>query len=349
MERLCAQWNEQVATRRKGLSGRLLSVGKRWGFGLGRNSNTPVSAVGSSNYDSLQGFYRPDTPEALMRKLGDYAFMLRDFKLAQNTFDVLRSDFEHDKAWKYYAGANEMYLISTMLNIGNPINKRLESIERWLEGAVHSYVHRCDAPFYALRTLLLAFEAAKARRSLPVDDASRWAARILDMNLVGPAGAALTMERIASCFAQRQGTGELHLGGRRRKRGFWSVMAADSWAKLGKTVQAEKNLEDAKQSYGIANANQLPPGLLWMTPFLQDLQENVLAARLETMGNGSPTIDLLGDEEAPVEEMTEELNIRTNRRSLIPDLLSPNDTNPPLSPVRTRDKDILSDEGFEQS
>jgi trafficking protein particle complex subunit 8 len=40
-----------------------------------------------------------------MRKLADYAFMLRDWKLANSTYDIVRKDFANDKAWKYAAGA----------------------------------------------------------------------------------------------------------------------------------------------------------------------------------------------------------------------------------------------------
>ncbi|KAF2664870.1 hypothetical protein BT63DRAFT_405966 [Microthyrium microscopicum] len=347
MERLCAQWNEQVATRRKGLSGRLLSVGKRWGFGLSRNSSTPVPSVGSSSYDSLQGFYRPDTPEALMRKLADYAFMLRDFKLAQQTYDVLRSDFEHDKAWKYYAGANEMYLVSTMLNTPQPINKRLESIERWLEAAVHSYVHRCDAPFYALRTLLLAFEAAKARGSLSVDDAAKWPARVLAMSLTGPIGRALVMERIASCYGQHR-----RPGARRRKRALWSLMAADAWAERGKTVQAEQALADAKMAYGVVQ--QVPPELSFMIPVLQSLQERIVSGRLDALGHDEQVDEHVLEDEMPVDPIeevvvSEELGgMRQPRRGLLATEGggSGEMEGVPLSPVRTRSTDAMGDEGF---
>ena len=40
-----------------------------------------------------------------MRKLADFAFMLRDWKLAHSTYDIVRKDFANDKAWKYAAGA----------------------------------------------------------------------------------------------------------------------------------------------------------------------------------------------------------------------------------------------------
>lgn len=41
-----------------------------------------------------------------MRKLADYAFMLRDWKLALSCYDLLRTDFANDKAWRYHAGAH---------------------------------------------------------------------------------------------------------------------------------------------------------------------------------------------------------------------------------------------------
>ena len=111
MERQCSLLNEQVLARRRGISGRFMSLSKRWtGFGSSRSSSSS-SVSSNSNYDSLQGFYRPDTPEFLMRKLADYSFMLRDWKLALSTYDVLRTDFNNDKAWRHYAGAAEMAAI----------------------------------------------------------------------------------------------------------------------------------------------------------------------------------------------------------------------------------------------
>lgn len=40
-----------------------------------------------------------------MRKLADYAFMLRDWKFAHSIYDLLRKDFLNDKAWMYHAGS----------------------------------------------------------------------------------------------------------------------------------------------------------------------------------------------------------------------------------------------------
>lgn len=117
MERNTATWNEQILSRRRGISGRFMSLSKRWTpFSSNRTSSSPTQSPSGSNYDSLQGFYRPDAPEALMRKLADYAFMLRDFKLALSTYDLLRTDFTNDKAWRHYAGAAEMAAVSALMN-----------------------------------------------------------------------------------------------------------------------------------------------------------------------------------------------------------------------------------------
>ncbi|KAK5239151.1 hypothetical protein LTR16_012219, partial [Cryomyces antarcticus] len=111
-----------------------------------------------------------------MRKLADYAFMLRDFKLAQSTYDLLRTDFSNDKAWKNYAGANEMAAISTLLASQSLSTKaRLDTVDQMLETACYSYITRCAAPYSALRTLALGLELLKLRGASAADDAARWA------------------------------------------------------------------------------------------------------------------------------------------------------------------------------
>lgn len=106
MERCIATWNDQVASRRRGLSGRFLSMSKRY-FGSGSSRNSTSS---SSNYDPVTASYPPSSPEAQMRKLADFAFMLRDWKLANSVYDMLRTDFNNDKAWKYHAAAHVISL-----------------------------------------------------------------------------------------------------------------------------------------------------------------------------------------------------------------------------------------------
>lgn len=112
MERCITTWNDQVmflvvwlikiASYRRGLAGRVFTASRRL-FGSSSRSVTPTS--GSGNYDISTSSYPSSTPEAQMRKLADYAFMLRDWKLSHSTYDIVRKDFANDKAWKYAAGA----------------------------------------------------------------------------------------------------------------------------------------------------------------------------------------------------------------------------------------------------
>ena len=207
MENRVALWNEQFASRRRGISGRFMSLSKKWtGFGTGSRNTSMASVAGggiSVNDDSLQGCYHHDTLEAVLRKLADYAFMLRDYKLASGTYELLRSDYSNDKAWKYLAGANEMCAVSSLLNPLSTLPKtKLEAFDQMLEAASYSYLTRCSDPQSALRTMALGVELLKVRGRTAASMASKWAIRILELGLVGSVGRVLVSERVASCFAK---------------------------------------------------------------------------------------------------------------------------------------------------
>lgn len=306
MERASATWNDQVASRRRGLSGRFMSLSKRFTTFGGRNSSGPALGGAGSNYDSLQGFYRPEAPEAVMRKLADYAMMLRDFKLAHGTYEILCQDFKNDKAWRYYAGANEMAAVSLLLATNNKI--RIEGIDQYLETAYYSYVTRVGAPYNALRTLILGVELLKMRSGNALDDAARWSSKILDDRLVGPIGHALITERIANCYTERRAVNGLVDVDRRRKSAFYNMLAADAWLRQDKASQAEKCLGEALRLYGVRDD---PKAISFdgMASFLDTLQATIAANR-----GGVHHIDgedLLGEDGdllvEPLQEASEQL------------------------------------------
>lgn len=249
MERASATWNDQVASRRRGISGRFMSLSKRFTtFGSNRNSSVPAFGNGSSNYDSLQGFYRPDAPEAIMRKLADHAMMLRDFKLAQSTYEILCQDFKNDKAWRHYAAANEMAAVSALIATAHLSAKvRVDAVDQYLETAYYSYLTRVGAPYNALRALLLGIELLHLRGGGPaLDDAARWTAKLLDDRLVGPVGHALLTERLAAIYAAG--------GTKARKAAFSHLLACDAWLALDKASQAERCLDAAERFYTPASS-----------------------------------------------------------------------------------------------
>lgn len=254
MERHITVWNDQVASRRRGLGGRILNLSRRWGNFGGSSRSSMIGGTSTSNYDHIKGFYKPESAEAIMRKLADYAFMLRDWKLAYQTYDLLRSDYSTDKAWKFHAAANEMAAISMMMN-PQPFSSRtrFETIDQLLEAAFYSYQTRCVATYGAVRAILLGMELLRLRGGSSIDDAVRWGVRLLEGKLMGPSGEVLLKERLASCYASKQGLTSQFIAGRRRKSALWSILAADAWMAQSKYVQAQKCLNDARKAY-----SQLP-------------------------------------------------------------------------------------------
>ncbi|KAI0173278.1 hypothetical protein GGR52DRAFT_542521 [Hypoxylon sp. FL1284] len=254
MERKVSIWNDQVASRRRGLAGRFVGLTKRWGFGTSNRTSLSGQSSGS-NYDSL-GFYFQDAPEAIMRKLADYAFMLRDWKLAHSTYDLLRGDFNNDKAWRYHAAANEMAAISLLIVPQNiSARSRVETIDTAFEAAFYSYITRCNAPYGALRCLILGMELLRLRGGSSVDDAAKWGTRLLESRITGSVGDALIKERLAVCYASKQGMGTHLWGGRRRKSAMWSVLGAEAWVAQAKYIQAQRCLNEARKTY-----SELPSG-----------------------------------------------------------------------------------------
>ncbi|KAL6881498.1 cis-golgi transport protein particle complex subunit [Trichoderma novae-zelandiae] len=250
MERHATIWNDQVASRRRGITGRFMSMSKRWSvFGSNSRSSSSGTSTSRDGYDP-SGFYPADTSEAIMRKLADFAFMLRDWRLAHSTYDLLRSDFSEAKAWKYHAAVNEMAAISLLLMPQQLTSKsRAETVDQMLESAFYSYNTRCSSPYGATRTLILAQELLRLRGGSSIDDAARWCTRLLESKILGSIGDALLKERLAICYASKAGVGSWSWGSRRRKSAAWSVFAARAWAQQSKYIPAQRCLNEAKRTY----------------------------------------------------------------------------------------------------
>ncbi|KAH6889114.1 ER-golgi trafficking TRAPP I complex 85 kDa subunit-domain-containing protein [Thelonectria olida] len=250
MERHVSIWNDQVASRRRGITGRFMNLSRKWAFGGSSRSSSSTSSS-RDNYN-LAGFFPAESPEAIMRKLADYAFMLRDWKLAHSTYDLLRSDYSDSKAWKHHAAANEMAAATLLIMPQHLSSKnRAETIDQMLEAAFYSYNTRCVAPFGALRSLTLGLELLRLRGGTSVDDAGRWGIRLLDSKISGSVGDALMKERLGVCYASKAGVGSWHWGSRRRKAAAWSVLAADAWLQQSKHIQARRCLDDANRRYAL--------------------------------------------------------------------------------------------------
>ncbi|GAM35062.1 hypothetical protein TCE0_015r03071 [Talaromyces pinophilus] len=333
MENKVALWNDQVASKRRGISGRFMSMSRRWtGFGSSSKSTSSGSSSGmTGNYNTLHGFYRHDVPEAILRKLADFAFMLRDYKLAASTYDLIRSDYTNDKAWKYHAGAHEMCAMSTLLNpLTSAARSKLEGVDQMIDTACYSYLTRCSDTVSTLRCLGLALELLKSRGGSATEGAAKWAMRAIELGLAGPIGQALLTERVSACYASKTTTGGAKWGARHRKAAMWSVLATDSWLRLGKPALASVCLEDADGLYAeIYDKDGVVP-MPEMRTFIENLQRAVKLEYLEAKGIDT-TDEVMMDQELGTEETSEKLDHRTNRKSLIMNT-GPLDTGP-ISPM----------------
>lgn len=228
-----------------------MSLSKKWtSFGSSRGSNSataPGLNSSVSNYDAARGYYLPESPEAMMRQLADYAFMLRDFKLAFSTYESLRTDFSNDKAWLYHASASELAGVSYLL-IPQILSNRSRSqiVDQKIDAALYSYLARCSMPTGALRALILTIELLTGRGPAAADDAVKWAIRLLDLSILTLLQQALITERIADIHRLQSGLGSLGLGSRRRQSVLWNTLATTLWAKLIRPAQASIRLREAR-------------------------------------------------------------------------------------------------------
>ncbi|CEL08823.1 Putative TRAPP complex protein TRS85 [Aspergillus calidoustus] len=350
MENKVAVWNDRVASRRRGISGRFMSMSRKWaGFGSSsRSSLTGAGGGASGNYNVAHGFYDYDNDEALLRKMADYAFMLRDWKLSGSTYELLRSDYANDKAWKHHAGAYEMCAVSLLLNpLGMGTKTKLENIDQMFETACYSYLTRCsDAP-NTLRCLTLAVELLKIRGGSAAESAAKWAMRAMDLGLIESIGQALFSERISACYASRAPVNGVRWGSRRRKAGMWSLFAADMWLRLGKPAVASACLEEAERLYADVMGSDGVFPMPEMQTLVDNLRLSVKVGYLEARGldikEETGSTDPLDNEET-----SEKLDRRLNRRSLI---VNPLDMGslalPPVQPAR--DEDNLGNDDFERA
>ena len=329
-----------------------MSMSKRWtGFGSNSrgssNSVMNLGGVSGGNYDALQSSYRFDAPEAIMRKMADYSMMLRDFKLAASTYDLLRSDYLNDKAWKYQAGANEMCVVSNLLNpLATAAKMKVDSLDQMVETATFSYLTRCSDPPDALRCMILSVELLRVRGKSAAESAAKWATRILELGLVGPVGHALVSERIAACFAAEVGLGSGGWGTRNRKAALWFVLAAEDWLQLDKVEKALSCLSAADSHYGSSlEAEPLGP----FTEMQEYLDQLRLTMKMKTVGMRDDVGGNNIDAEPPaIEETSEMLDYRTHTRRR--SVLGPTDAlgAVPLSPLRTtREEPLAHDDDFE--
>ncbi|RKP26919.1 ER-golgi trafficking TRAPP I complex 85 kDa subunit-domain-containing protein, partial [Syncephalis pseudoplumigaleata] len=160
MERSIQYWNEQVASGRRGVAGRIFSAGRRL-FGhqaktssLGQIPPTHRGSSGELMGQDLATVYNYSSPEMQLRRQADFSFMLGDYRSALSVYDTLKRDFSTEKAWKHMASAQEMMGMCELI-LGN--GDRFDA-EYNLEQVVNLFVQRARNGECATRAAILHYE-----------------------------------------------------------------------------------------------------------------------------------------------------------------------------------------------
>lgn len=119
------QWNDDIVTPKKSLTNRLFNT-KKWGssnknsfFSFGKHQED-VEEV--PNYNAKDGYYLAKSPEMIIKKLGDWYFMIGDYKNAYSTYDLVKKDMTNDKAYFHLAVLQESMTQSLLLGASKRLN-----------------------------------------------------------------------------------------------------------------------------------------------------------------------------------------------------------------------------------
>ncbi|XP_031498646.1 uncharacterized protein LOC116263167 isoform X2 [Nymphaea colorata] len=122
MEQKIRILNAQVSTTRKGFKNQIKNLWWR-------------KAKEEAADDPNGPKYSFSSLESQIRVLGDHAFMLRDYELALSSYRLLSTDYKIDKAWKRYAGVQEMAGLCLFM-----LDQSRKDAEYYMETALNTYL-----------------------------------------------------------------------------------------------------------------------------------------------------------------------------------------------------------------
>lgn len=242
MERYVQHMGEHLANSRKGLTNRLFGASRKLFGGVASISGSGADKSGSfaagglatsGGYDPQHEFYPSTSIEAQTRRLADFAFTIRDYKLAASMYDLGRKDFANDKASRHAAGATEMFGLSHLMIMFTSRTAPID-VDSYLAQACYEYGLRSSAranePLaeenHALRATLLYYEAYRMLGYLRPAPAGLLRMSQRSDEVLAP----LLLEQAAlSCLQQRP---EPSL----RKFGLYNITAAHKYQACGQKV-----------------------------------------------------------------------------------------------------------------
>lgn len=165
MEQKIRTWDDGILAPKKSITGRFFSVSRKL-------FNSEQVQMGDA-YNAAHNYYYRASPEQALRKLADWAVMLKDFKYAYSTYDLIKKDYTNDKAWVYVAAAQEMCMAALLLAQTQPLASdtlpqppdkntlrkiRHDIIEPYVDNLSYTFKSRFNVRTYAVRAYLVVAE-----------------------------------------------------------------------------------------------------------------------------------------------------------------------------------------------
>ncbi|KAJ8754464.1 hypothetical protein K2173_005625 [Erythroxylum novogranatense] len=220
MEQKVRVLNQQISATRKGFRNQIKNLW--WRKGKDETADSPSGPT-----------YTFSSNESQIRILGDYAFMLRDYELALSNYRLISTDYKLDKAWKRYAGVQEMMGLAYFM-----LDQSRKDAEYCMENAFNTYLKIGAAGQQnATRCGLWWIEMLKTRDQYK--EAATVYFRICNEE---PLHSAVMLEQASYCYLLSQPP-MLH------KYGFHLVLSGDLYRKCDQIKHAIRTYRSATSVY----------------------------------------------------------------------------------------------------
>ncbi|KAM1735617.1 hypothetical protein ACFX15_013498 [Malus domestica] len=220
MEQKIRLLNQQVAATRKGFRNQIKNLW--WRKGKDDVVDSPSGPT-----------YTFNSIESQIRVLGDYAFMLRDYELALSNYRLISTDYKLDKAWKRYAGVQEMMGLAYFMS-----DQSRKDAEYCMENAFTTYLKVAPSSQQnATRCGLWWVEMLKARHQYK--EAATVYFRVCTEE---PLYSAVMLEQASYCYLLSRPP-MLH------KYGFHLVLSGDRYKKSDQVKHAIRTYRGAMSVY----------------------------------------------------------------------------------------------------
>ncbi|KAL2900811.1 Trafficking protein particle complex subunit 8 [Bienertia sinuspersici] len=216
MEQKIRVLNQQVSATRKGFRNQIKNLWWRKGK--------------EDTQDALDGpVYTFSSIESQIRVLGDYAFMLRDYELAMSNYRLISTDYKLDKAWKRYAGVQEMMALAYFM-----MDQARKEAEYCMESAFATYLKLgLSGQQNAIRCGIWWAEMLKAR-----DQYKEAASVYFRVSGEEPLQSAVLLEQASYCYL-------FSVPQMLRKYGFHLILSGDSYKKCDQMKHAIRTYKTA--------------------------------------------------------------------------------------------------------